>query len=455
MRWIPQAGGQRKLAFAAGCIKDIFYGGERGSGKTSAAVGLFQNSYIKYQSAAQGIIFRKTYNELEGIKKECDKQFLWLGATYNTSKNEYTFPEGNKFKLRYLERDEHADRYQGDEYTYICVDEAGNHRSFAGINRLWGCLRSTAPGVKFAFLKTGNPGGPGHNLLKNNYVSPSPWGQPFKAKIKIGDKETEVDRIFIPGKFNDNQILKNAQPDYQQQLYQTGPKWLVDAWCSGNWDIVAGGALDDLWDRKVHICQPFDMPDNWTITRSLDWGSAAPFSVLFIAKSNGEHTPGAPKHGRGTMFVIGEWYGADNQGEGLKLTSKQVARGVKQRQPKRCKKGAADAAIWSTQDEACVADNMKSEGIQWIRADNSKGSRKAGLQAIRLRLKNQIDGEGAGLVIFNTVTGLISRLPVLGRNKKDMEDVDSDQEDHDYDALRYEVNRNHIMPVRFTNEFWK
>ena len=36
-------------------------------------------------------------------------------------------------------------------------------------------------------------------------------------------------------------------------------------------------------------------------------------------------------------------------------------------------------------------------------------------------------------------SGLISRLPVLPRDAKNPDDVDTAAEDHDYDALRYRV----------------
>jgi hypothetical protein len=47
--------------------------------------------------------------------------------------------------------------------------------------------------------------------------------------------------------------------------------------------------------------------------------------------------------------------------------------------------------------------------------------------------------EKAGLFIFDTCLDWIRTVPVLPRDDKDMEDVDSDAEDHAYDETRYRL----------------
>jgi len=43
------------------------------------------------------------------------------------------------------------------------------------------------------------------------------------------------------------------------------------------------------------------------------------------------------------------------------------------------------------------------------------------------------------LVFFNTCTNIISQLPAIPLDKKNPEDVDTNAEDHLYDALRYGI----------------
>ena len=47
--------------------------------------------------------------------------------------------------------------------------------------------------------------------------------------------------------------------------------------------------------------------------------------------------------------------------------------------------------------------------------------------------------ENPGLFVFDTCTAFIETLPVLPRDEKDMDDVDTDAEDHVADEVRYFV----------------
>ena len=49
--------------------------------------------------------------------------------------------------------------------------------------------------------------------------------------------------------------------------------------------------------------------------------------------------------------------------------------------------------------------------------------------------------ERPAIYFFNNVRGIISRFPVLSRDSKKPDDVDTEQEDHDYDALRYRATK--------------
>src|SRR6185503_16933282 len=67
-------------------------------------------------------------------------------------------------------------------------------------------------------------------------------------------------------------------PRYIDRLKSVGSTELVRAWLDGDWTIVQGAFFTE-WDPKRHVIRPFAIPDGWTKFRSLDWGSAAPFSV--------------------------------------------------------------------------------------------------------------------------------------------------------------------------------
>ena len=60
----------------------------------------------------------------------------------------------------------------------------------------------------------------------------------------------------------------------------------------------------------------------------MDWGSASPFAVhwLAVVQDNFEHDGCTIP--RGALLVYREWYGASAPNVGLKLTAEEVAAGV-------------------------------------------------------------------------------------------------------------------------------
>ena len=52
------------------------------------------------------------------------------------------------------------------------------------------------------------------------------------------------------------------------------------------------------------------------------------------------------------------------------------------------------------------------------------------------------------MYVFNTCTNWIRTVPTLPYSQKKPEDVDSDSEDHDYDATRYFFMDHPVTPVK-------
>jgi predicted phage terminase large subunit-like protein len=83
---------------------------------------------------------------------------------------------------------------------------------------------------------TGNPGGRGHDWLKERYIDPARPGVPFQSP-------DGTMRVFIPSKLQDNRILMEKDPGYVDRLRASGPSWLVKCWLDGNWDSRERGNL--------------------------------------------------------------------------------------------------------------------------------------------------------------------------------------------------------------------
>lgn len=430
--------------------EEVFYGGARGGGKSYGGLLDFNQHAMVGGQNARGILFRQTYPELEDLMAKADEIYPEIGAIWLASRRMWRFPGGGWLKMRHLEKERDALKYQGHEYTWVGIDEVGNYASPGAIDTLKATLRSPH-GLKKRLYLSGNPGGVGHNWLKERYVTPVPPGHVQTDISKLTGEKWR--RCFIPAKVQDNALLMENDPGYIDQIVAatTGKPWLLKAWLDGSWDIVAGGIVDDLWSQAVHVIHAFQIPTDWRLDRSFDYGSSKPFAVGWWAEANGNPitmVDGTQRtYPRGTLFRIAEWYGWNGKpNEGCRMLAKDIARGVKEREQAmglygRVRPGPADSSIWDVVNGTCIADDMATLGIGWVRADKGPGSRKAGWEALRQRLFDSQNSplDEPGLYIFETCRHFIRTVPVLPRSEKDPDDVDTDAEDHIGDETRYRL----------------
>lgn len=424
MVWEPQPGPQSSAITAAWC-DELFFGGARGGGKSDYLLGDYLQD-ISLGSIWRGIVFRKTYNELEELQIRARELFPPLGAVYkSTASSDYPFSNcwyfqgGATLKMRYLEHERDADGYQGHQYMWIGFDELTNHATPYGYNKLKACLRS-ASGKPGRIRSSGNPGGKGHIWVKARFIDIAPAFHPYT------DPETGLTRLFIPSKLSDNQYLRENR-QYVALLKSSGSAELVKAWLEGDWDIVAG-AYFDCWDRSKHVIKPFAVPSTWTRFRSFDWGSAKPFSVGWWAISDGGlHIP------KNALVRYREWYGAKEPNVGLKLTAEAIAIGiVKREKGETVAYGVADPACWKEDGGASHAERMAKQGARFRQADNSRVS---GWDEMRQRFIGEDDQPM--IYCFDTCIDSIRTIPLLQHDTNKPEDLDSEMEDHAADDWRY------------------
>ena len=148
---------------------------------------------------------------------------------------------------------------------------------------------------------------------------------------------------------------------------------------------------------------------------------------------------------RGSMIRIAEYYGWSGQpNEGLRMTAGEIAIKIKEIESGfnfKVYPGAADSSIFSSENGNCIADDMRKKGIDFVPSDRTPGSRKQGFELIRTMLKNglQFPIESPTILIFDNCLQTIRTFPVLPRDKKTGDDVDTTAEDHIYDDMRYMV----------------
>lgn len=449
--WRPQPGPQTFLNQVP--YDEVFFGGARGGGKTSGLLGHWIKHAHRWGRYARGILFRHTYDELEEVQEQASALYPKLGAEYVHGKRMWVFPNKASLRFRFLEHDKDADHYQGRAYTWQGWEELTSWASSAGIDKISATLRSAA-GVKCQWVGTGNPGGPGHNWVKARFITPAPPLTPFYDPVR------EVWRIFIPSKLSDNQILVKNDPKYAARLRGTGPDWLVQAWLDGNWDIVAGGMFDDVWESSIHVIRPFQVPRGWAVIRAFDWGSSRPFSLGWWAIANGE-TVYLPDRTmlhfkKDTYIRIGEWYGWNGKESnvGINMIDTEIARqgralekALEKDHEVRVQEGPADPSIFSVVNGHSIAGAMSVAGLHFVQASTGSGSRKSGWEAIRRRLlaAKKVPAEEPGMFVFDTCRQFIRTVPMLPRDPNKPDDVDTESEDHIGDETRYALT--HVRRV--------
>jgi len=220
-------------------VPDILFGGARGGGKTDALIGDWLAHAGRYGKDAKGILFRRSMPELEEVQARMREIFTMLRAEYASQQRTWLMSNGATLKLRFLESDDDSDKYQGHQYTWTGFDEIGNYPNPAPIDKIRATLRSAA-GVPVRFLATANPGGKGHDWIKERYILPAPPMTPFWSEAQ------KTQRIFIPSKLIDNRILLENDPGYADRLMGSGPSWLVRAWLDGDWNAKQEGGIFKL-----------------------------------------------------------------------------------------------------------------------------------------------------------------------------------------------------------------
>ena len=244
--WKPQAGPQTSLLCCP--VEDILYGGARGGGKTDGFLGKWAQRTEQFGEHCRGLFIRRSMPELDEVIARSHEIFGPMGATFKAQKTTWMIKNGAMLRLRSLERDVDAGKYQGHSYTDLYIDEAGNFPDSAPIDKLQATLRNPY-GIPSSFNLSANPGGPGHEWLKKRYIDPHPSGM-----LPVADDLSGGQRIFIPSRLQDNPILLDGDPGYANRLKKSGPPWLVQAWLQGDWNATPeGGLLKAAWFQRYNV----------------------------------------------------------------------------------------------------------------------------------------------------------------------------------------------------------
>ena len=413
--------------------KYVAFGGARGGGKSWAVRTKIKLMALRY-AGIRMLLIRRTCQELENNHIRQLRAELRGIAEYRATARQLHFCNGSVLDFGYCACEGDLDRYQGAEYDVIFIDEATQLRE-GWLRQFAACLRGVNQFPKRIYY-TCNPGGPGHGYIKRLFID---------RRYVAGERAE--DYAFIPARVSDNQALLRAQPDYLDQL-KALPRQLRLAWLEGRWDVFQGQFFPEFTDdpahyadrRFTHVIEPFDIPREWRIYRSYDFGYAKPFSCAWWAVDFD-----------GVIYRILELYGCtENPDEGVRWTPERQFRRIREIEDThpylkgRDIQGVADPAIWDTSRGESIYETALRHRIYFQKGDNR---RIPGWMQMHYRMA--FDEEGYPMMyVFSTCRAFLRTVPVLLYSDTDPEDLDTHQEDHAADECRYFCMSRPIAPVR-------
>lgn len=446
--WAPQA---RQVAFMARPEYEALYGGAAGGGKTQALVAeALRQVHIPHYRA---IIFRKTYKELLEIRDIAMDMYgrAFPKARYNGSEHCWAFPSGARIYFGNMQYTTDREKYQGQAYDYVAFDEL-THFGADEYMYMYSRCRPHGPGTRCYVRSATNPGSVGHGWVKERFIAPAPPMTTIRYDAEVirpdgGKLVIPRTRVFVPSTVFDNKHLLDNAPEYLANLAMM-PEADRQALLYGSWDSFSGQVFTE-WRNDpahymdklyTHVIDPFEPPAHWRIYRGFDFGYSKPYSVGWHAVDPD-----------GRIYHILELYGSTGEPNvGTKEHPGEIARRIREMEnthpylKDRKIIGIADPAIFEQSHGESVAAMME-RAPNTIIFDRGDHARIPGKMQLHYRLAFRDDGRPM-LQVFNTCRHFIRTIPALVYDKRTVEDIDTDGEDHGYDQIRYVLMERPITP---------
>lgn len=409
----------------------VGYGGARGGGKSWFVRWKAVLLCLKYPGI-KVLITRRTYRELYNNHIAPLIAMLGKAAKYNKADKIIFFRNGSTITFGYCDGDNDLGQYQGAEFDVWFADEAGQFQE-SWLVEIDACVRGTNRFPKRTYY-TLNPGGPSHGYFKRLFID-----------RRFTEDEYPEDYAFIQALVQDNTALQKTQPEYIRSLEKLPPK-LREAWLNGRWDVFEGQFFEDFVDRPehyqdqrwTHVIQPFEIPKDWKIYRSFDWGYHRPFSCGWWAVDYD-----------GCVYRILEFYGCTGTpNEGVRWNPDQVFSEIHRIETEHRwlagKKiiGIADPAIWNAETGESIAQMAAKYQVYFQPGDHQ---RIPGWMQVHYRLAFDENGVPQ-MYVFSNCKAFIRTMPILEYSRTKPEDVDTDGEDHVADEVRYFCMSRPIKP---------
>lgn len=242
--------------------REVLYGGAAGGGKSDwLLMAALQYVDVPGYSA---LLLRRSFRELHlegGLMERAD---AWLGDTdahFNAARSTWEFPSGAVLTFGYLEKHRDHERYQGSNWLFVGFDELTQFTEkqyrylFTRLRRPQ--LADDTPASKIREIEAlqkvpvrmraaSNPGGVGHDWVKNRWAIYPPEHDPTGPLTchQPGWVQKEG-RVFLPAGLLDNPHLD--EEDYRESLAELDPVTRAQM-LQGDWAArESGGYFKPEW----------------------------------------------------------------------------------------------------------------------------------------------------------------------------------------------------------------
>lgn len=407
---------------------EIGLGGARGPGKSHAALSQTGIDDCQRFPGLKGLFLRQTGIAAKESFDDLITKTLSGKISYERSNSALKFSNGSRIVLGGFKDAGDIDKYVGVEYDLMIIEEL-NQLTLDKYTMLLGSLRTSKKGWRPRVYASFNPGGRGHEFVKERFVIPYREGTQTKTR-------------FIPSTYKDNPALNKEYIEYLEGLEGD----LGKAWREGDWDLFRGQVFSEF-RRSLHVVRPVVPSKEFSTVLSMDWGYsdkskfAAYLTVIMPTKTeDGDNFT--------RVITYKEWSGnLKNPYEWAEIIYNDCRElGVKP------SKAWPDAAMLDRQSDGSksignlMEDRWKqlNGDTRWISLIRSEKHRPARIAVTHNWLSVAPDGLPY-VLITESCPYLIKSLPTLIYDEIKVDDVDTTGDDHGWDGWSYG-----LVQIKFT-----
>jgi PBSX family phage terminase large subunit len=386
--------------------REVLVAGPAGTGKSRAC--LEKLNLVAMQRPIRAAIVRKTRKSLTQSAMSTFEEKVLPSKTavkFHEGDQEYRYPGGARIMVAGLDD---AEKIGSTEFDLVYVQEATELEADD-----WGMLLRGLRNNTLSYQQI---------MADCNPTYPTHW-----LKVRCNDGLCTL----LESRHEDNPLLWDGSGWTEFGASYLGTLdslqgYLYRRLRLGQW-VAAEGMYFTEWDPQVHVCKPFEVPEEWPRWIGVDYGFAVPFCCLWLTRCPEDRQ----------IYVYREVYASG-------LRDEQQAQLILERsEGERIGLKVLDPSMFNTRAEQMrpsIASVYQAAGVWPV--SPGMNSRKQGWAIVRRALAHD-DGTTPRLRVFrDRCPNLVRTLPSMIMDPLDPEDVadavrGSKTEDHAVDALRY------------------